>query len=346
MVAALQRVLRCGSDLANDWADDIINMPQPRPNRFVRSYLKTRHLVLLDEVGRHGSILRAAEAAHLTQSAASRLLSELENALGVTLFERLPRGVVPTAYGEVLIRRAGASLAEMHGAHQEITQLLSGLRGRVSVGAVMTPSTNLLPKAIQLLKKRYAQLDIAVEVNSSQALLVRLCSGELDLMVGRILDGQSAVELNFEPLADEPHSLIVRAGHPLAGNDHLKLEDLVNEGWILPPTGSILRDRLTSLFLSHGLDQPGETIETNALPMITSLLTGSDMVVALPQELVRPYLDAGLLTVLKFDLGLRMESYGIVTRKDVDLSRGAAAMLSVLRKVAACIDRAADEVVA
>ena len=87
--------------------------------------------------------------------------------------------------------------------------------------------------------------------------------------------------------------------------------------------------------MSRGLDQPAETVETTALPMITNLLIGSDMVAALPEELVRPYLDVGLLTVLPYDLGLRMDWYGIVTRKQHKLSPGAQVMLDTLRDVAA-----------
>lgn len=310
-------------------------MSDPRSDRFVRSHLKTRHLVLLVELGRHGSILHAASAANLTQPAASKLLGELEHALGVPLFERLPRGVVPTSYGEILIRRAGAALAEMDAAHQEVMELLSGLTGRVAVGTVMTPSTSLLPEAVKLLKARYARVHVSITVDTSKLLIERLRGGSLDLVIGRILDTESAAELNFEPLTDEPHSLIARVAHPLAQRGDLQLEDLVREGWILPPGGSILRDRLTALFLSHGLDQPSETVETLALPVITNLLLGSDMVVALPEELVRPYLDAGLLTVLPYDLGLRMDWYGIVTRKNHKLSPGAESMLTMLREVAA-----------
>ncbi len=71
-------------------------MSDPGSDRFVRTHLKTRQLVLLVELGRHGSILHAAQAANLTQPAASKLLSELEYVLGVQLFERLARGIAPT----------------------------------------------------------------------------------------------------------------------------------------------------------------------------------------------------------------------------------------------------------
>ncbi|MFZ6712365.1 LysR substrate-binding domain-containing protein [Undibacterium sp. TC9W] len=309
-------------------------MSNTNPDRFVRTHLKTRHLVLLVELGRHGSIFHAAEAAHLTQPAASKLLTELEYALGVQLFERLPRGISPTWYGEIMIRRAGAALAEMNAAHQEVMELLSGLSGFVSIGSVMTPSMNLIPQAVSLLKSRHKRLHVAIQVDTSKILIQRLRAGELDMVIGRILDSESAAELNFEPLTDEPHSLIARGKHALAQRKKLTLNDLAKEAWILPPNGSILRDRLTSLFLSHGLDQPVETVETLSLTVITSLLMATEMVAALPEDLIRTYLDAELLTVLPFDLGLRMDAYGIVTRKQHRLSPGAQAMLDILRELA------------
>jgi|EP01034_Spumella_vulgaris_P031071 DNA-binding transcriptional LysR family regulator len=310
-------------------------MPDPRSDRFVRSHLKTRHLVLLVELGRHGSILHAAQAANLTQPAASKLLGELEHALNVQLFERLPRGVVPTWYGEVMIRRASAALAEMDAAHQEVMELLSGLSGRVAMGTVLTPSAGLVTDAVKLIKSRNARLQVAITVDTSKVLAERLRAGELDLVIGRILDTALTAELNFEPLTDEPHSVIAGAGHPLAGRKDLQLADLSREGWVLPPAGSILRDRLTALFLSQGLEPPSETVETLALPVVTNLLSGSRMVAALPEELVRPYLDAGLLVVLPYELGLRMDLYGIVTRRQHQLSPGAEAMLATVREVAA-----------
>ena len=305
-----------------------------KSDRFIRTHLKTKHLVLLVELGRQGSIIHAAQATHLTQPAASRMLTELEHLLGVQLFERLPRGVAPTLYGEILIRRAGAALAEMDAAHQEIMELLNGFSGRVAVGTVMTPSTGLLPEAIIRLKSRHARIHVSISVDTSKLMMKRLRAGELDLVIGRILDSESAAELNFEPLTDEPHSLIGRVKHPFVKRKNLKLIDIAKQGWIMPPSGSILRDRLTTLFLSHGLDQPIETVETVALPTIVNLLTGSDMVVALPEELVQPYLNAGLLSVLPIKLGLRMDMYGIATRKQHQLSPGAMAMIMTLREVA------------
>ena len=278
--------------------------------------------------------MHAAQAANLTQPAASKLLGELEHVLGVQLFDRLPRGVAPTWYGAVLIRRAGAALAEMDAAHQEVMELLAGSRGRVDVGSVLTPATTLVPEAVNLLKSRHARVHVSIVVDTSKLLIERLRGGELDMVVGRILDTDAANELYFEPVTDEPHSLIARVGHPLLRQPGLTLAELSRQSWILPPSGSILRDRLTVLFLSKGLEPPVETVETMALPVIANLLAGSDMVVAMPRELMQPYINSGLLAVMPFELGVRMDMYGVITRRGHQLSPGAEAMLATLREVA------------
>jgi DNA-binding transcriptional LysR family regulator len=306
-----------------------------RSERFVRGYLKTKHLVLLVELGKHGSIGHAARAANLTQPAASKLLGELEHAVGAPLFERFPRGVEPTWYGKVLIRRAGASLAEMSAAYEELMEIQSGLRGRVAVGAVLTPSTTLLPDAVSLLRSRNQHVSINIEVDGSKRLVENLRRGHLDLVIGRIDDVATAAELHFEPVTDEPHSLIGRANHPLLAHPALQLKDLLSATWIVPPDGSILHDRIAALFLSQGLKNPEETVTTSALPAVVALLMTSDMVAPMSVELVQPYLDNGLLAVLPIDLHLRMDVYGIITRRQHQLPPVPEAMLWALREAAA-----------
>jgi DNA-binding transcriptional LysR family regulator len=308
---------------------------QADSDRFVRSHLKMRHLVLLVELGRHASIVTAAKAARLTQPAASRLINDLEHVLGVQLFERLARGVVPTWSGKLLIRRAGVVLAEMQAAHLEIAQTLTGVGGKVAVGSVLTPATGVLARAIKLFKARHTRTNVVVDLSTSQAMVERLLEGTLDIVLGRILDTGHVPALHFEPISDEVHAIIVRPGHPLLARADLSLAVLAGQSWIVPPAGSILRDRLTALFLQEGLDPPGETVETLAIPLVTSLLADTDMVVALPEAMVRSQLDAGQLAVLPFDLGLRMDAFGIITRRGHELSPGAAGMLDAIRETVA-----------
>ena len=299
--------------------------------------IKTRQLVLLAHLDRVRSLLHAADAAGMSQPAASKLLRELEDALGVTLFERHARGVEPTAYGEIVMRRANSALSEIRRAQEEVEALKRGERFQVSIGTVLGPGTDLVPMAVALLERRYPQMLVRIETDTSRPMVARLLSGLLDIVIGRILDPEHAATLSFEPLAEEPHKLIARAGHPLLKRRKLRVEDLVGNTWLLPPVDSVLRERLNAMFLQRGLPLPDRIVETSSLPMTTNLLRRTDMLVALPHEVVRPYCDAGMLCVLPVDLGVRMDSFGIITLRGRGLSRGAEAALEALRQTARAV---------
>ena len=307
-------------------------MPSSKLESLIPSRLKTRQFALLVHLDEHRCVLRAAEAAGMTQPAASKLLREFEDALQVKLFERHARGVAPTWFGEILVRHARSILAAISLAQEEIAALKGGLSGQASIGTVLTPGTSLVPLAIEIVKRRSPRLLVTVELDYSRPLIKKLLQGDLDMVVGRILDSQGVEELRFEPLAGEPHAVIARAEHPLAGRRGLSLEDVADQAWILPEPGSVLRDRLIARFAELGLSPPLNVVQTTSLPVTTSLLRTTDMVAALPQAVVQPYCDTGVLTVLIEDIGVEIGSFGIVTRRDRELSPGAQAMLAALRE--------------
>jgi DNA-binding transcriptional LysR family regulator len=310
-------------------------MASTKSDSFIRSRLKARQLALLVHLDDQRSVLRAAEAVGMTQPAASKLLREFEEALEVRLFERHARGVAPTWFGEILVRHARSILSEISLAQEEIGALRRGLSGQASLGTVLTPGTSLVPAAIKLVKERRPGLRISIEMDSSQPLIKKLQQGDLDIVIGRILEPQGADELQFEPLADEQHSVIAGASHPLAGKRGLVLQDLVEQSWVWPESGSVVRDRLDARFLQLGLPLPGNIVEATSVPVVTNLLCTTNMVAAIPDAVVQPYCEAGLLSVLIKDLGLEIGSFGIVTRRHHKLSPGAQVLLAALRETAA-----------
>jgi DNA-binding transcriptional LysR family regulator len=302
----------------------------------IRFHLKTRQLALLVRLDDERSLVRAAATAGLTQPAASKLLRQIESALDVKLFDRHARGMTPTCYGEILVRHARLALSELGLAREEIVALKSGLSGKAAIGTVLSPGTNLVPKAIVRMKQRYPGILASVEIGPSRELVRKLLQGDLDMVVGRVLDCTRGDELVYEPLAaDEPHAIIASAEHPLAGHKALQLEHLIEQPWILPPAGSLVRDKLTDMFVQHGWSRPVNIIETDCLPVIISLLRQSNMVVTLPEEAVQPCCKAGILTVLVSNLPLGVGAFGLITRRHHKLSPGAQVMLSTLREEAA-----------
>lgn len=310
-------------------------MTSPVIDTRLASRLKTRQLILLMHLDDRRSILRAAEAANMTQPAASKLLAELEDTLGVALFVRHARGVEPTWYGEVLLRHARNALMELRQAQDEIADLKAGLTGHALIGTVVTSATSLVPMAVAELKARSPRILVYIEMDFSEVLVRQLLAGKLDIVVARIYHAEGLAKLNFEAFGEEPHAMYAHADHPLVRKRVLRLHDLVGQTWVLPPRGNVLRDRLTVLFLEQRLDLPMQVVETASLPVIISLLQMSEMVSVLPSEVVRPYCESGVLKKLPIKLDLRLGEAGIITRRDQELSPGARAMLATLRAVAA-----------
>ena len=314
--------------------DDLPGDAGPNPNWFLRARLKTRQLLLLIALDDERNIHRAADALCMTQPAASKQLKDLEDMLEVKLFERHSRGMEPTLYGETMIRHARMALTSLSAAHDDIVALKNGLSGQVEVGVIMTPAMSLLPHAIARIKLAAPRLRIGVHMESSTVLLDMLNRGSLDFMIGRILEGHSAVGLHYEELAAEPACAVARVGHPLLKEDNLKLADLADQAWILPPPGSVLRHRWELMFRRAELEPPFNAVDTTSLLLITALLRQTDSLHVMPVEVARYYASLNVLAILPIELPCRMDAFGIITREGHLLSPGARQLLHEVRRAA------------
>jgi DNA-binding transcriptional LysR family regulator len=306
----------------------------PDPNWFLRARLKTRQLLLLIALDDERNIHRAASALCMTQPAASKQLKDLEDALGVSLFHRHPRGMAPTLYGETMVRHARMALASLSAAHDDVLALKSGLSGQVEVGVIMTPAMSLLPQAISRIKSQSPRLRIGVHLETSRVLLGMLQRGSLDFMLGRILEDKLADGLRYEELAIEPVCAVARLGHPLRQRQDLKLAELAQQPWIVPPPGSVLRHRWELMFRRAALEPPANVVDTTALLLITALLQQTESLHVMPVEVARYYASLNVLAILPIDLPCHMDAFGIVSREDHLMSPGAQQLLHQVRQVA------------
>lgn len=310
------------------------NANSPNPNWFLRARLKTRQLLLLIALDDHRNIHRASEALCMTQPAASKQLKDLENMLEVKLFERLPRGMEPTLFGETMIRHARMALTSLSLAHEDIVALKNGLIGQVDVGVIMTPAMGLLPRAISRVKLDAPLLRIGVQMETSKVLLALLQRGNLDFMIGRILEEEGSAGLQYEELTVEPACAVARVGHPMVGATDLQLSDLATQAWILPPPGSVLRHRWELMFRRAALEPPANAVDTTALLLITALLQQTDSLHVMPVEVARFYASLNVLAILPIELPCTMDAFGIITRQGHLLSPGARHLLHEVRAVA------------
>ncbi|GGE77507.1 LysR family transcriptional regulator [Massilia psychrophila] len=306
-------------------------MDSPNPNWFLKARLKTRQLLLLIALDDFRNTHRAADELNMTQPAASKQIKDLEEMLGVRLFERLPRGMEPTLYGETMIRHAQMALTGLSLAHDDIVALKAGLAGQVEVGVIMTAAMALLPRAVARIKEHAPLLRIGVQVEPSNVLLDKLQRGTLDFMIGRIFDTADSSGLIYEELTEEPACAGVRPGHPLLERRELALKDISALPWILPPHGSILRHRFDMMFRRAGLEPPINVVDSTALLLVTALLQQTDSLHVMPIDVAAYYASLNVVKILPIDLPCKMDAFGIILQQDHLLLPAAGLLLKEVR---------------
>jgi DNA-binding transcriptional LysR family regulator len=131
------------------------------------------------EVGARGSFTDAARALGYTQSGISRQVGLAERALGFELFERLPRGVRPTARGATLIRHIKSILERIDSAMLELEELGDPLSERLLLGAFPTALAALVPRALAQVRAEHPALDVRIREGGTEAQLRRLRAGRI-----------------------------------------------------------------------------------------------------------------------------------------------------------------------
>ncbi|OYD67777.1 LysR substrate-binding domain-containing protein [Rhodococcus sp. OK302] len=288
--------------------------------------LKLRHLLLVDALSRQGSVVGAAAALHITQPVATRSLHDIESILGVSLFDRGPRGITPTIFGEAFTAHARAVIAQLTEAGRHVVELADANRGTVIVGTHLAGSNVLLPGAIARLKVHHPLLTVIVRESTPEQLLTDLEAGRIDLIVGRLTSPTDGTAIRRNLYA-ESVELVTRVDHPLTEREDIQLEDLRNFPWILPGVETVLRRELEEFFVRNGLPMPENRVEATSFLTVRQLLIETDMIAVLPSLIPR---DDARLTTLPITLDPIGHSVGITTSATRTSSPSAEALIVTL----------------
>ncbi|WP_447927925.1 LysR substrate-binding domain-containing protein [Vreelandella sp. EE27] len=300
---------------------------------FLDARLKLRHFQLFLALEEQRNLHRAARQLHISQPAASKLLSDVEFNLGVRLFDRHSRGLTPNWYGEVMVRQAHSILSTLRHTGEELNALQRGHLGTVAVGTVMAPAVTLLTSAIEKVHRDRPALKISVEVDVSKALVPRLLEGELDFAITRIPAGHDIEHFVFEEIGEEKLCFVCREGHPLASTETLTLADMARFPWSLQPPGALMRQRVDSLFLHHRIEPPRQVVDTADLLVSLALVSKSDTITVTTQETADLLCAPQRFCRLPFSETLSVPPYGLVSLRHQRLSPGAAVLMSMLREL-------------
>jgi DNA-binding transcriptional LysR family regulator len=301
------------------------------------NWLKFKHLMLIDTLARTRNMHLAAQHMNLSQPAVSKMLREIEKQLGFDLFERLPRNMPPTALGEHVLRYAQIALNDASKFADQISSLREGGHGFLKVGAIFAATAVVLPDAIVQIKQRWPLLSIEVVEQTSDHLMEMLEDKKLDLAVARFTHETQQQIYDFRALAPEPFCMVVNSRHPLTQLDETPLQELGKWPWIMYPVGTPIRARMEQAFAKAGIATPRNTVDTISMQTFLQVLQSGPMIAMLPESMVQPHLDSGLLKILNTALKLAPQDYGVLTRKGEPLLGAALEFAQILFENASAI---------
>ncbi len=271
------------------------------PTSQLLNRLRMRQVALLLAIGEHRTLRAAAALLGMTQPAATRMLHELEHALGQPLFDRVGRGLELTAGGRVALAYFTGLQGHFDALTRELADLAQGHAGKLRIGSIMAASPATLSRGLIALKSVYPRLTVEITVDTSDRLAEGLRRGELDLAIGR-LPRHGFDDLGFAPIAEEALSLVASPEHPLARRRKVSWRELLRYPWILQPQGSPMREVLDQEFRSQDSLPPPGLVETSSILTTTNLLAHSQMIAVIPTEVAEHYARHGMLVRLRYEL--------------------------------------------
>lgn len=264
-------------------------------------------------VARHEHISRAAAELRIAQPAVSRTIARLEAGLGVLLFDRQGRSIRLNRYGAAFLRRVERALGELDDARREVADAAGLDQGRVAVAA-----ETLLTLSSLLSAFRAAHPGVDIRLHQSTAAVMRrqLAAREVDFCVAsQPLRGAG---LRSVVLMEEDVLLAVPPGHPLAGRERVRLEDVVDEPFVTTRAGHWQRELLDRLFAAAGRT-PVITCEGDE-PAATQFLIGAGLGIGLIPALARNEAAEAPVHWLRLDVPGCRRTLSLVRRADTYVS--------------------------
>jgi DNA-binding transcriptional LysR family regulator len=297
--------------------------------------IKLRGLRVLLAVAKQGSFRKAGRLLHLTQPAITAAIAELEQTLGVPLFERTARGVTPTAHGESFIGRASAIFGELRLAAEDIDIISRGSRGTLRVGTGGGGwGMGILPTALTKLLDPHPEAFILIREADEDALIELLKARKLDLFFSRLTPFVADPEIAYQPLFEDSICVLAHRTHPLAAHKQVSWEELANERWVAPPSGALSFDHVQRTLHKAGLAMPRHVIESTSAPLALGMVLQGNFLCFGTNLYYKYSVLKPMLTMLKVDLPKVKVAFGVVTLKERELNQLATRLIGLVAELA------------
>lgn len=241
-----------------------------------------RQLQYAVAVAEASSFRRAALACHVSQPSLSAQIAQVENALGLRLFERDRRRVVPTDAGREILERARRLLVDAGDLVETARRRSDPLTGTVRIGVIPTVAPYLVPEAARRLRARFPRLAVVWIEDKTAVLAALLGSGGLDAALVALPMPATAGDVLHEEIATDEFVLATPPGHPLAAvATPAKAADLSGASLLLLDDGHCLREQALAVCSRAGVREP--SFRATSLPTLVQMVSGGSGVTLLPR---------------------------------------------------------------
>lgn len=274
-------------------------------HRITYSYAMNRnHLALFHAVAEEQSISAGALRLHISQPAVSKQIGELESALGVQLFDRLPRGVRLTDAGRVLADYARRMTLVEGDAERAIDELRGLKRGRLTLGASTTIGGYLLPDALARFHAKHPGIELTLEIANTQVIEAALMEGRLEIGFTEGVIESDALESKV--FHKDELVAIAPAGHRLLSQKGVTARELCREPLIAREQGSGTRDVVEA------------ALARKRIAVTPAMSLGSTE--AIKRAVIA---GAGVAIVSRLTIGVELQArrLGIIALKDLSIHR-------------------------
>jgi DNA-binding transcriptional LysR family regulator len=302
-------------------------------NRRIERRVRLRDLRVLVSVIEAGSMGKAARMLATSQPAISRSIADLEHTFGVRLLDRSAFGVEPTPYGRALLSRGVAMFDELGQGLKDISFLADPTVGELSIATSIAIAEGLVCNVIRYLSQRYPRLSFQVLASDTATAYRALHDRKVDLAIMHAIEPIASGNVDVETLLLDPHIVVAGARNPWARRRKLKLSDLVDEPWALPPPGSPYASVVSEAFLADRLTVPAAAV-SSTLPVRTTLLTTSRFLSMVPRIVMQFAPKNRMLKVLPIELPTTVKPLVLVTLKNRTLNPVASLFARQLRATA------------
>jgi LysR family transcriptional activator of glutamate synthase operon len=246
--------------------------------------MELRQLKYVEAVARHRHFTHAAEELHVAQSALSHQIRRLEAELGTELFERTSRRVAATEAGEAVAARARRVLAEVDGARDEIDELRGVIRGRVSIGALLTAGEIDVPRLVARFSESHPGIEVGFREGTAGDMLRYLAEDEVDAAFA-MLAGDPPDDLVVEPMSEDELVAVFAPGAAPAKRS-VRAADLKRAPIVAPRSGSAIKQALDEYFARAG-EPLRVSLESGEPFLLRCMVAGGFGVAVLPRSLIR-----------------------------------------------------------